>query len=66
MAIKIVELESVKSAKLQELLFSEIEVIQSLNHPNILKCHEVLKSENNCYIITELCNGGDLQSVLKK
>lgn len=41
-------------------------MIQSLNHPNILKCYEVLRSDHNCYIITELCNGGDLQTLLKK
>ena len=37
-AIKIVELESLKSKKLEELLFSEIDVLKKLSHPNVLKC----------------------------
>ncbi len=31
----------------------------------MLRCHEVFTSNRNCYIITELCNGGDLESKLK-
>ena len=41
-------------------------MLKKLNHPNILKCHEVFHSERNCYIITELCKGGDLESALRK
>lgn len=65
-AIKIVELESLKSKKLEELLFSEIDVLKKLSHPNVLKCYEVFTSNRNCYIITELCNEGDLESRLRK
>jgi serine/threonine-protein kinase ULK2 len=60
-----VELNSLKSKKLEELLFSEIEILKKLSHPNILKCHEIFTSNRNCYIITELCNEGDLESKLK-
>lgn len=66
MAIKIIELNSLKSQKLEELLFSEIDVLKKLNHPNILRCFEVFTSNRNCYIITEICNGGDLESKLRK
>ena len=51
-AIKIIELNSLKSQKLEELLFSEIDVLKKLNHPNILRCYEVFTSNRNCYIIT--------------
>jgi serine/threonine protein kinase len=51
-AIKIVELESLKSKKLEELLFSEIDVLKRLNHPNVLRCYDVFTSNRNCYIIT--------------
>jgi SNF-related kinase len=64
-AIKIVELNSLKSKKLEELLFSEIEILKKLRHNNVLKCHEVFTSNRNCYIITELCNEGDLESKLR-
>lgn len=39
MAIKVIELNSLKSKKLEELLFSEIDVLKKLRHPNILKCY---------------------------
>lgn len=66
MAIKVIELNSLKSKKLEELLFSEIDVLKKLNHPNILKCFEVFTSNRNCYIVTEVCNGGDLETKLRK
>lgn len=65
-AVKIIELNSLKSKKLEELLFSEIDILKKLKHPNILNCHEVFTSNRNCYIITEICNEGDLESKLKQ
>lgn len=37
-----------------------------MNHPNILKFHEALLSDRNCYIVTEICNQGDLEDRIKK
>ena len=48
------------------MLFSEIDVLKKLNHPNVLKCIEVFTSNHRCYIITEFCNEGDLESKLRK
>lgn len=31
-----------------------------------MKCYDVIKDSSYCYIITELCNGGDLGEMLKK
>ena len=31
----------------------------------MLRCLEVFTSNRNCYIITEICNEGDLESKLK-
>jgi serine/threonine protein kinase len=47
---------------MHKLLQSEIDIIKSLNHNNILKCKDVFITVNSCYIITELCEGGDLAS----
>lgn len=65
-AIKIVQLNSLKSKKLEELLFSEIDILKKLNHPNVLRCHQVFTSNRNCYIVTELCSQGDLETKLKQ
>ena len=34
--------------------------MQQLDHPNILKLIEYFEDDKNFYIITELCNGGEL------
>jgi serine/threonine-protein kinase ULK/ATG1 len=56
----VVKLASLTFKKLEELLEQEILIIRSLDHPNVIRCAEVLKSTNHCYFITELCDGGNL------
>ena len=63
-AIKVIELGRIESPALVKLLYSEVDILKSIKHPNILKCYDVYFSVNNCYIITEYCNGGDLKSLI--
>ena len=65
-AIKVIDLRKLSEKTMQDLLESEIQIIKSLRHPNVLSCHNVYVTINNCYIITELCEGGDLAQELKK
>ena len=66
-AIKLVSKESLnKSKKLVELFNTEVSVLQEINHPNILKCYEVLETSGNYYMIMKFCNGGDLDQHIKK
>lgn len=37
-----------------------------MNHPNVVKFYEALLSDRNCYIVTELCNEGDLEERVKR
>lgn len=61
---------AVQTALQRELVDTEISLLKSLNHPNIMKMHEVYfeqgeknRIENgNIYLVTELCEGGDLFS----
>eukprot|EP00434_Breviolum_minutum_P035920 symbB.v1.2.031809.t1/scaffold3631.1/size52987/3 len=62
---------AVQTALQRELMDNEIRLLKSLNHPHIMKMHEVYfeqASENgqlaggNIYLVTELCEGGDLFS----
>jgi len=64
-AIKVVELSSIKTPALVQLLYSEIDILKTLHHPNVLNCMEVFTSANNCYIITELCDGGDVETRIR-
>lgn len=65
-AIKVIDLSRLYEATMHKLLHSEIEIIKKLSHVNVLKCIDVFMTANNCYIVTELCNGGDLAAEIKK
>merc|ERR1712113_1103352 len=38
----------------------EIELMQSMNHPNIIKLQDAFANRRNTYIVMELCLGGEL------
>lgn len=35
----------------------EARLLQKLQHPNIMQLYEVIETDNNYYLITELCSG---------
>lgn len=39
---------------------NEVRLLQSLDHPNIVKLFEVFNDSSQLYIVTELCQGGEL------
>ena len=65
-AIKVIDLKSLRDDVIKSLLRIELECIKKINHPNLLKYIDSFETVNNCYIITELCDGGDLEKNLKK
>ena len=44
----------------------EIKLLQSLNHPNVIKYYSSFRENDNYYIITEYLSNGSLESLLKK
>lgn len=52
-----------KKSKEEELL-TEINVMKSLNHPNIVKYYDVVKTKDYWYIIMEYCDGGTFADVI--
>ena len=52
--------------KLQEYLEREVNIIQMIDHPNVIKLLDLQKTENNYYLIFEYCNGGDLEKYKKR
>lgn len=49
----------------EERMFAEMNILRDLDHPNILKLYELYQDENNYYLITEYCNGGELFEKIK-
>ena len=56
----------VKNPSIKKHLLDEIEILQTLNHKNIMKVEKIKQTINNYYIITEYYNGGGLYNTLKK
>jgi serine/threonine protein kinase len=62
-AVKCIPVEKFrKVTKLNEFTKNEIEVLESINHPNIVRYIEKLATVNNTYMVYEFCNGGTLES----
>lgn len=39
---------------------TEVRILQTLDHPNVIKLYEYFEDETNVYLVTELCTGGEL------
>lgn len=58
-AIKLIKKASLSRTE-KLMLFTEIENLRTLEHPNILQMYESFEDDVNFYIVTELCEGGEL------
>ena len=58
-AMKVIP-KSVSSKGREQAIFNEIEVLKTLDHPNVLKIFEIYSTDNAYYLVTELCQGGEL------
>ena len=47
-------------------LLDEINILKSLDHPNIVKYYETFENEKYMYIVMEYCPGGELFDVISK
>ena len=64
-AIKVIELKKYTSSNL-EMLANEIKILKTLDHPNVLRCYDIYRKTNRCYIVTEYCPFGDLHAHISK
>jgi len=49
-----------KKIKNWERFQTEVEILKTLDHPNIIKLYEYFEDTKNVYLITEICKGGEL------
>jgi Protein kinase domain len=62
-ALKSIQLDRVSPTFVDELK-NEIEILKTMDHPNIVRLHEVYYHKKQIYLILELCDGGDLYTRL--
>lgn len=58
-AVKIIEKRRTTS-DYQNRLINEVNILKGCDHPNIIKILEFFQDDSNFYIVTELCEGGEL------
>ena len=59
-AMKIINKNSGVTAQEDQEIFNEINILRTLDHPNILKIFEFYSNKDSYSIVTELCTGGEL------
>ena len=59
-AMKLLKRENILYQDDEQLFLKEIEILTKLDHPHIIKIFEYFQDEEYFYIITELCEGGEL------
>jgi serine/threonine protein kinase len=50
----------------KDALVSEIKIMRKLKSEAIVGFVDILETPNNYYVIQELCEGGDLKSMMRK
>jgi Protein kinase domain len=60
-ALKVINLVMVQEDKIAQLK-NEVEILKTLDHPNIIKVYESFNTKRQVMMIMELCTGGDLSS----
>ena len=59
-AVKCLDLTFIDTPEALLQLRNEIFIMCQLDHPNVMRIDEVYESNNELYIVQELCDGGDL------
>lgn len=59
-AIKILVKDELIEADMIDHVKREILILRLLDHPNIVKLHEVMASKNNIYLVMEYISGGEM------
>ncbi|XP_041024436.1 serine/threonine-protein kinase ATG1c isoform X1 [Juglans microcarpa x Juglans regia] len=52
--------------KLQESLMSEIFILKRINHPNIIRLHDIIEVPGKIHLVLEYCRGGDLSMYIQR
>eukprot|EP00775_Hariotina_reticulata_P005831 gene5831-6072_t len=64
-AIKRVDIDTM-AAKKRERCIKEVHLLQQLNHPHILTCHDAFIDQQQLIIVTEWAPGGDMKRLIRR
>ena len=67
-ATKVIDLNKLKKngPLMQKHLENEIQIMKQLDHPNIIKLYDDIRTNDKYYLIIEYCNGGSLLDLLNQ
>ncbi|EAY16863.1 CAMK family protein kinase [Trichomonas vaginalis G3] len=66
-AIKCFKKSNLKNSKEEETFQREIDTMAYMDHPGLVKLHNIFEDENNFYLVLDYCAGGELfDYILKK
>jgi len=65
-AIKIISKEKVGGGKMSTSFENEVYIMKTVIHPNLIRLEEVFETKKKLYLITELCEAGELAKWIKK
>jgi serine/threonine protein kinase len=64
-AVKVIELKTIDNEVTEYLLNMEKIALMSVVNPHVLRGVKVIQNNQFCFLVTELCNGGTLKSLIK-
>ena len=60
-AVKIIDKNSLSKKMIEKRkVLNEVDILRTLDHPNVLKVFEYFEDPKNYYLVMEYCSGGDL------
>jgi hypothetical protein len=59
-AIKVIDIREVHAQNMEGQLQREIDVMSRMDHPSLIKLHEVINSPRNIFLVLDLAAGGEL------
>lgn len=48
------------------MLRRELEILKTLDHPNVIKFYEIFHDQENFHFVMEYCSGGDIYSHIQE
>jgi calcium-dependent protein kinase len=64
-ALKIIKKSRYKTNAEIKMIKNEIAIMKLVDHPNIVKLFEFFEDDENFFIITEFCSGGQLFEMIR-